>query len=245
MARTRTLAARSWRRQATWPTCADLIKAVVPLLSAACTLACAFRQDSVSGAPPHRRPLETAPSPWRAYTHTHTHTPAKARSSRATDECARSSSRVLAPSTRTRPHPAALPPSAVLPGGAALRAAAAPLRAAGALRPLRRRAAGAVCCPHCPIASFEHARPACSSQRSGSTSLWKQLTQLAQGQGGRASSVKAYEKPAAVNPTSVTGISRRRKNRKFLPPRPRPASPVQPGNGKRKKNGLCAHAGAA
>ena len=138
-----------------------------------------------------------------------------------------------------------VPPSAVLPGGAALRAAAAPLRAAGALRPLRRRAAGAVCCPHCPIASFEHARPACSSQRSGSTSLWKQLTQLAQGQGGRASSVKAYEKPAAVNPTSVTGISRRRKNRKFLPPRPRPASPVQPGNGKRKKNGLCAHAGAA
>ena len=71
-ARTRTLAARSWPRQASWPFCAESIKAVMPVLCAASTLACACRQDSVSGAPPHRRPLETATSPWRAYTHTHT-----------------------------------------------------------------------------------------------------------------------------------------------------------------------------
>ena len=59
-----------------------------------------------------------------------------------------------------------VPPSAVLPGGAALRAAAAPLRAAGALRPLRRRAAGAAPSSHgllVPCARSVAGRPAAPS----------------------------------------------------------------------------------
>jgi len=60
--------------------------------------------------------------------------------------------------------------AAVLPGGAALRAAAAPLRAAGALRPLRRRAAGAAPSSHgllVPCARSVAGRPAAPSPEGG------------------------------------------------------------------------------
>ena len=46
MERERTLASSSWRRQPSRPNTADSIKAVLPSLSAACTLACAFRHHA-------------------------------------------------------------------------------------------------------------------------------------------------------------------------------------------------------
>jgi len=58
-----TLAARRWRRQLSWPFCAEHIKAVKPLFGAACTLACALRHDRPSDPPPNRMPLDTAPAP--------------------------------------------------------------------------------------------------------------------------------------------------------------------------------------
>ena len=101
----RTWPARSWRTQASWPCCADHIKAVLPSFIAASTLACACRQDSVSGA---STPPQAAPD--RASTLAHTHTSQSPRIWRATDECARAFSLTLSHTARAHGHPSKAPP---------------------------------------------------------------------------------------------------------------------------------------
>jgi len=67
-----TLAERSWRRQLSWPLCADHIKAVkLSMFSAASTLACASRNDRPSAA--------HYPTACPCVQHTRTHTPEIAR----------------------------------------------------------------------------------------------------------------------------------------------------------------------